>query len=167
MEQSEAGGELQWDSVVIFLAAWLAVFGFYSMRKSLTIIENAFIFLTVLILSINFSWIVIEELHRVEESRRGIDYTALLISRSILIPMLLVIALNAIYLAKKNGGAWLAALAAVVLIAGVNVLGLLLGIMKYVRWNLLYDIVYAAAMLGAAYGLHKLYRRSMRGEDAL
>ncbi|HYK73133.1 MAG TPA: hypothetical protein VEV44_08430, partial [Pseudoneobacillus sp.] len=80
--------------VVYFFVAWLVISIFTIIKKRLSIVENTLVFLIILILSINFSWIVNEELKLVTISKKGLDYTAFLLNRSIIIPIMIVIHVN-------------------------------------------------------------------------
>lgn len=80
--------------VVFFFVAWLVVSIFSLIKKKLSIIENTFVFLIILILSINFSWIVIEEWKLISLSKKGFEYTGYLLNRSVILPMLILIQIN-------------------------------------------------------------------------
>lgn len=80
--------------VTFFFLTWLFVLIFAFIRKKLTIVENTLVFLIILIVSINFSWIIIDEMKLITLTKNGFDYTGYLLNRSIIIPILLLIQLN-------------------------------------------------------------------------
>lgn len=60
--------------VVFFFLTWLFVSIFAAMPKKLTFVENTLVYLVILIVSINFSWIVIEELKLMSLTKNGFNY---------------------------------------------------------------------------------------------
>src|SRR4051812_32967080 len=77
-----------------FFISWLITVIFTVMKKRLTFVENSFVFLLMLIISINFSWIISAELKLVILSKEPLDYTAFMINRSIGIPFIIVVTIN-------------------------------------------------------------------------
>ncbi|MEY2191982.1 hypothetical protein AB7942_04485 [Neobacillus sp. BF23-41] len=80
--------------VVFFFLAWLVVSLFAVIKKKLTFAENSLIFLVILIVSINISWIVIEELKLIKRTQESLEYTAYLLNRSVITPFLILIQVN-------------------------------------------------------------------------
>ncbi|WP_404328930.1 hypothetical protein [Mesobacillus maritimus] len=79
---------------IFFLLTWLICAVFIVIKKQLSIIENTAVFLVILILNINFAWIVIEEFKFITITQSGIDYIPFLLNRSILMPLILLVYLN-------------------------------------------------------------------------
>ncbi len=152
--------------VVMFVAAWLAVFIFYCMHERLSILENAFAFLVVLTLGINASWIVAEELKLVELTKDGLLYTGFILFRTVVLPFVVVIALNAMILAERATVALFAAAAAVASLVALNGAALHYDIVRYEKWNLGYDAITHILMLAVVYALLRLYRRTVYGRAA-
>ncbi|HEY0827605.1 MAG TPA: hypothetical protein VGE40_05890, partial [Bacilli bacterium] len=113
--------------VVIFIMAWLAVFIFYSMDKSLSIIENTFVFLIILTIWINISWVVGEELKLVGFTKEGLPFAGFILYKSIVIPMIFVIMFNVVYKVKSTASAIVLMGVALVTILALNTLMLLYG----------------------------------------
>ncbi|MFC0211437.1 hypothetical protein ACFFK0_03060 [Paenibacillus chartarius] len=145
--------------VVIFVAAWLAVFIFYAMNKSLTIAENAFVYLTVMIIEINFTWIVAEELKLVELTKDGLLYAGFILNRTIVLPLLFVIMLNAVYRAGSIVRALIPVGVALAVILGLDALLQYFQITIFRQWNLFYDAIHIAILQAVSWGLLMLYRK--------
>lgn len=152
--------------VVMFVAAWLAVFIFYCMHERLSILENAFAFLVVLTLGINASWIVAEELKLVELTKDGLLYAGFIVYRTVVMPLVFVIALNAIVRAERAAVALFAAAASVAALVALNAAALHYDIVRYEKWNLGYDAIAHVLMLAVVYALLRLYRRAVYGRAA-
>ncbi|TLS49277.1 hypothetical protein FE782_25820 [Paenibacillus antri] len=147
--------------VVMFIASWLAIFIFYSFQERLTILENAFVFLVSLTLVINASWIIAEELKLVELTKDGVAYTGFILNRSVGVPMIFVIAMNAVFRAKRVWTALASVAVVLAALVGLNGLGVYFEIAKYEKWNLGYDAISYAALLAIVYGLLRLYRKTV------
>lgn len=152
--------------IVMFVAAWIAVFVFYSMEERLSILENTFVFLVVLTLGINLSWIVAEELKWIELTKDGLLYSGFIAFRSVVIPMVFVIAMNAMLRAGRASTAIVSAAAAVGALVALNGAAVHYDIFRYERWNLGYDAISHLLMLAIVFGLLRLYRRAVYGRDA-
>ncbi|WP_248929589.1 hypothetical protein [Paenibacillus hamazuiensis] len=150
--------------VLFFALTWATVFVLYSMRKGLTAVESIFIFLLVMILSINFSWIVIEELYYVQTSGDPLKYAAFMLERSVLIPIVFTIMFNYIYDKKSTEHTLLAVALGMGEVLGSFAIARYFQILYYVRWNLIYDAVVFLAMLFITFYAHKLLRKSMNVE---
>jgi len=154
--------------VFFFLVSWLVLVWFAVMKKSYSFVENTFAYLLILVISVNWSWIVYEELKLVELSRQPLEYWAFLIHRSVGIPLIVVIAANYIRTASSFGAAALRTALSVAVLFGLTLMGPVFGITKYARWNIAYDALYFLSLhLVAYYALeyfHLWHRREAKGE---
>lgn len=128
--------------VVFFILTWLVVSIYTIIQKELTIVENTFVFLIVLVVSINFSWIIGDELKLITYTEKGLPYTGYLLNRSIIIPVLILIHLNFLmkretYLMKS-----MILLSSVLLLVGISFLSTSLNITEFPKWNLGYEAIY-------------------------
>jgi hypothetical protein len=146
--------------VVFFFAAWLAVFVFCTMVKSLSPIENTFIFLVVLILYINVAWIVIDELKYIRVAADGLNYTAYLIYRTLLVPTIFVILFNVFYRRRSIEYGLLAAVLCIGAVLALNGLARGYGILAYKRWNIIYDGVLLVFLQIGMFYVHRMFRRA-------
>lgn len=150
--------------VVLFAMAWLTIFTFYAMDKSLSIAENAFVYLVILTIDINISWIIEEELKLVELTKNGLSYAGYILCRSIVVPMIFVIMFNAVYNAKSTAMAIVSMGTALAIILALNGLMLAYGIFHYKHWTIFYDAIQIVLVQAASFALLWLYRRVVRGE---
>lgn len=145
--------------VAIFAAAWIAIFVIYAMNKSLTIRENAYVYLTQMILGINFTWIVAEELHYIEISRDALSYISFMLYRTLLVPLIYVILMNAVFKARRLPQLLIAVGSAFGVGLGLKGLLLYFDILRYEKWNLIYDGIQILLMQVVIYTLLRLYRK--------
>jgi hypothetical protein len=148
--------------VIVFVVAWFAVFIFYSMDKGLSILENGFVYLIILTIGINTSWIVAEELKLMELTKNGLLYAGYILYRSIVIPMIYVIMFNAIYKAKSTSITLVSMGVVLGIILGMNGLLRFYDIWNYKQWNIFYDIIQIILMQAVSFALLKLYRRTIQ-----
>lgn len=150
--------------VFFFFVSWLVTVLFSVMKKSLSFVENIFVYLIILIVSVNWSWIIFEEFKFLELSRQPLDYTAFLINRSISIPLIIVITLNAVRSANVNGKAYLyVGLSTVILLVLVKI-GNFLNITKLNNWNTMYDVLYFLSLHLIAYFSLQMFRKLKKEE---
>jgi hypothetical protein len=141
-----------------FFIAWSVGTAFFCMKKTLTSAENAFVYLLLLMFSVNWYWILYEELKWVEVSREPLNYTAFLISRSVSVPLLAVIALNGVKAADSRAVALVWPIASTALLTGLTLLGEYLQTTTMHRWHIGYDVLFFLILhLVAYYGL-KFFR---------
>ncbi|WP_281890433.1 hypothetical protein [Paenibacillus sp. YYML68] len=147
--------------VTFFFASWLAAALLYVIPRRLTFMENCLLFLVALVISINVSWIIIEELKLIELTREPLQYTAYLLYRSLLVPLLFVLWLNVLKLQQSIVQAVLvtAGLTGTVLLC--NGLALYEGIFTYAGWNVLYDLVAVVLLQAVLYGIYRLAAKWM------
>ncbi|MED4224624.1 hypothetical protein [Neobacillus cucumis] len=129
-----------------FFVAWLITIIFTLMRKRLTFVENASVFLLILIISINWSWIIYNELNLIKLTAKPLPYTAFLINRSIGIPFIIVITLNLIKAANSKGKSILIACLSTVTLVILIQLGKYFDIVTPIKWNILYDVLYIISL---------------------
>ncbi|WP_123043008.1 hypothetical protein [Cohnella candidum] len=145
---------------ILFLVAWLLVVIALTMNKKLTLAENTFVFLLILVLNINWSWIAFEEMNLVGISQQPLQNTAFLINRSITIPVVILIAMNLMRRARSIGSQLLTAVLSVVLLEAITATARYYGIVKFIRWNYGYDVVYYLVLLAIAYLLLSAFDRA-------
>jgi len=147
-----------------FFISWLIVIIFAVMKKTLSLLENTFVYLLILIVSINWTWIIYEEMKLVELSKQVLDYTAFLINRSIAVPLIVVVALNIIRRVNSLGKRILTVLLSVALLVILAVIGRFSGITEYTNWNFDYDTLYFLSLHIVAYLALKVFQRTKRSE---
>jgi hypothetical protein len=131
---------------LFFLLTYLISSLFIVMKKKLNIFENTFIFLLILVININFSWILFEELRFVTVAEETLSYIAFLLNRSLIIPMILVVYVNLFHTFKSTSRRiylTILSLGTMLLLVGVSIF---FQILTYVNWNIGYDAIYFALL---------------------
>lgn len=151
-----------------FFVSWIAVTLLWMSRKKLSFAENTCVYLVVLIVSINWNWIVYEELKLVELTKQPLGHTAFLLNRSIIVPAIVVLAVNLIRSFDSPGRKLLVVSLSAGLLVALAAIGSSLHITDYAKWNHGYDALYFLALhavgLLAQAGFRRLGRRhSMEG----
>lgn len=150
-------------SFFVFLS-FLSITLFVTMRKSLSIVENTFVYLLVLIININATWIINEELKLIDVTEETASYVGFLLERSLIIPILFVITFNYFY---RNITPRAIMITGFILLIFTLLLGKfsnMLNIYHYRQWNLFYEALYILGLLLIIFVLHKGFRRLMRKE---
>jgi hypothetical protein len=150
--------------VILFAAAWLSVFLFYSMKKSLTLIENTFVFLIMLTIGIHFSWVIAEEFKLIEFTKDALLYAGLIISRLITLPMIFVLMANGVGRSRTLARAFSSIGAALAVILGLRAAMLAYGIIEFTTWNLFYDALVFMLQQAICLMLLKFYRALLSRE---
>lgn len=137
-----------------FLISWVLVAIFAVMKKRLSLPENSFVYLITLIVSVNWAWIIYEEIKLIELSKDPLDNAAFMINRSIGVPMVVLIATNLISKYRDWGRTILTVGISVAFLVSLILYGRYLEITKPVRWNVTFDVLYFTFLHAAAfYGL--------------
>jgi hypothetical protein len=148
--------------VVFFFLAWLVVSLFAVIKKKLTFAENSLIFLVILIVSINFSCIVIEELKLIKRTQESLEYTAYLLTRSVITQFLILIQVN-LHLRSKTMMMKITLMVfGIFLLTGVSSLSNFYDIIEYKHSNYWYDGIYFFILNGIAIFSYKLFARVSR-----
>lgn len=147
--------------VVMFVAAWLAIFMFYTLRKALSISENTFVYLAGLTLLIHVTWVIAEEFKLVAHTKEELLYAGFLINRSLTIPTLYMITMNMIFRAKKVfiKVLWVAALLGV--LVGLHGISIFYEFVTYTKWNIAYDLLLHLLLVGIIYAALRLFRKTL------
>lgn len=144
---------------VFFFVAWLVSVIFAVIQKKISLLENTFIILIILIINVNWSWIIFEEFKFIKITNEPINYTAFLLHRSITIPLILVTQLNFLLHSKSRVKSLLTILGSISLLALMSTLSLYYNITHFTRWNFAYEILYFIALHLIAYYSYKLFRK--------
>jgi hypothetical protein len=150
--------------VVFFFLAWLVVSSFVVIRKRLSIVENTVIFLVILIVSINFSWLMMEEFEFIKPTEKGFSYTAFLLNRSVITPLIMVILLNLLPWGKSAISKGLLVVYAVIVMLCVSNLSTFFKITEFSNWNYGYEALYFFVLALIAIGTSRIFRRFTRNE---
>lgn len=146
---------------VFFVSAWLITSLFTILPKRLNLIENTFLFLTISVININWTWIINEELKYVKITDDSVNYAGFLILRSIIIPTLLMIAVNLYtrFSPSAMKKVWIIVVSVTCLLL-LHILSRVLDVSTYNDWNLGFDAIYYVSLHLFSIGLLKLIRKS-------
>ncbi|MGY0693951.1 hypothetical protein ACW2QC_14370 [Virgibacillus sp. FSP13] len=149
---------------VFFLASWLITAIFVIMAKKLSLIENTAVYLFLLIITINVSWIIIEELKLIKETEEGIKFAAYLLNRSVIIPMTLITQLNFLHRSNTVLRFILTTAVSLIILLGLRALSIYFDIITYLKWNFGYDIIYFVILHLITYYAYQLFQYLARNE---
>lgn len=128
--------------VLLVFLAWLVLVLFTSLNKKLTFIENTFVYLSAMVIHINYTWIVYEELNVAHISQQILNNSAFLIHRSITLPITLAITLNLIRTGDSLGSKFIKVAVSVAFLVSAVMIARYFGIVDYKKWNIGYEIIY-------------------------
>ncbi|MEQ2525242.1 hypothetical protein EKG37_06405 [Robertmurraya yapensis] len=151
------------EFVVYFFLVWLYISIFAVLHKRLNIVENTFVYLVILIISINYSWLVIDEFNVISLSEKRAPYLAYLINRSIGIPILTLIFVNLYTRIPTLIQKAMLLVSAVILFVALASISTSLKITKYLNWNYGFDFIYYFVLMVCAIGAYKIMHRVMKG----
>ncbi|MBM7587996.1 hypothetical protein JOC86_004571 [Bacillus pakistanensis] len=144
---------------IFILLTFLTCTLFVAMKKELTIVENTFIYLLILVLSINVSWIVSHELKFIEVTKEPVNNTAFLFYRSVILPMILVVYVNFIQKVNTITRSLLITIASLIIMLLLSGLTVYFDIFTYKKWNFGYDLLYFVFLQWIAYYAFKFIRK--------
>ncbi|MBG9810437.1 hypothetical protein [Priestia endophytica] len=150
-------------SSFVFLS-FLVITLFVTMRKSLSVVENTFVYLLVLIININATWIINEELKLVDVTEKTAPYVGFLLERSLIIPMFFVIVFNYFYRNITPRAIMLTGFIFLIFTLLLRKFSNMLNIYQYKQWNLFYEALYILGLLLITFILHKGFRNLIRKE---
>ncbi|UCZ54885.1 hypothetical protein LGQ02_09130 [Bacillus shivajii] len=144
---------------IFFFASWLVCVAFAVMPKKLSLVENTFVYLIILIVSINFSWIIIEEFKFITLTEDGLDYTAHILNRSVILPMLIIMQLNLIQKSNSVAKSVVIVISTVAIMLGLSFLSTQLNITTHEKWNFGYEVIYFLTLHLIGYYVLKAFRK--------
>lgn len=145
--------------VIVFAAAWLAMFIVYTMYKKLSLLENTFVYLVVLTIGINISWIVAEELKYTAVTKDGLLFAGYFLYRNLLMPLFYIILMNAVFRFRSVAIRLACAGGALVLLLALDWVMVTNKIIFYLKWNYWLEAVEIVMLQLITYLLLRLYRK--------
>ncbi|GAA0315455.1 hypothetical protein GCM10008967_02520 [Bacillus carboniphilus] len=142
-----------------FFISWIVIAVFAVMPKQLKMTETSFVYLVILIVSINMSWIVAEELKFIKITDKGIDYTAYLLNRSIINPVVLILFLNVIIKQRKLVKKLLYIGSSSIILTIISYLSTFFQITEFIKWNVVYEFFYYFILSLLALFARSLYEK--------
>lgn len=127
---------------IIFYIAWISITAFYAKKKQFSKLENSALFFCILIINVNYSWIIYDECKFITYSTLPLNYTAYIIYRSIIIPILILMGINSIprnlTITKKVIGILISSLVLLL----IKIVLLKLDVVYFHKWSLIFDYIY-------------------------
>jgi hypothetical protein len=115
---------------------------FVIMPKKLSFMQNSFVFLLTLIISMNWSWIIYQELNLIKQSTDALKYTSFLINRSIAVPLIVVITMNLLKVTRSLSQSILILVGSASFLTLLALIGIYFHVTEYVHWDFAFDFLY-------------------------
>ncbi|MGN7942273.1 hypothetical protein [Virgibacillus sp. 6R] len=128
-------------SIIVYIA-WLGISIFYAMKKPYSKLENSALLFCLLIVDINRSWITNEELKVITYSTAPLNYSAYIIHRTFITPMIILIGINSV---SRNSTVVKKAVAILIssfVLILIKIVLLEFNVVSFHQWNLFYDYLY-------------------------
>lgn len=120
--------------------------------------ENTILFLYLMIANMNWSWFIFEEFQLLKYSEQPMNYTAYLMNRSIIVPLIILYTLNlgedSVSVIKRS----IHALVSSILLLLLTLLSLQLKVITSKNWNIIYDFLFFIFLYVSCYLIYKWYR---------
>lgn len=112
------------------------------MPKRLSFMQNSFVYLLTLMISINWSWIIYEELEFIKLSTQVMENTSFMINRSIAVPLTVVISINFLKISRTLRQFIFVLLLSTSFLSLLALGGIYFNVTKYINWNFAFDFIY-------------------------
>ncbi|WP_175638125.1 hypothetical protein [Metabacillus schmidteae] len=142
---------------VYFFISWLCIILFFIKKKTYSIVENTILFLFLMIVNMNWSWFIFDEFQFLKYSEHPMSYTAYLMNRSIIIPIIVLYCLNLSSFSMSVKKMFIHILVSSLLLLLLTFLSLTLNIITSENWNVMYDYLFFVLLHIACYLIHKWY----------
>ncbi|WP_017185971.1 hypothetical protein [Alkalibacillus haloalkaliphilus] len=143
--------------VVYFALTWLLIGCFIALNNKMNLMESTVVFLVTLVVSINASWILIEEMELIQVTEQPEEYIGYLLNRSVITPLIVMIGIILMIKSENFISKAISYIGAFVLLTGVNYSLTYFGVFEFVNWNIIYDLIYFAALMLIAVLTYKSY----------
>lgn len=142
---------------IIFFIGWVCIATFYAMKKQFSKLENSALLFCIFILNVNWSWIIYDELKFITYSKLPLNYTAYVIHRSLIIPILVVIGINSIprntTMTKKVMGILISSFVLIL----IKMVLLRFNVVNFEKWNFIFDYLYYVLLHSLGYFVLQCY----------
>ncbi|HYK74169.1 MAG TPA: hypothetical protein VEV44_13765 [Pseudoneobacillus sp.] len=141
--------------ISIILAVFISYVAFF-IKKRMSFLLNSILFMLMVVATRNYITIMSLQLKNIETTKDQFLFLFLLIHREIIIPLLVLIFCN-LYLLSKG---WRKKLGVSILILGtlqaMDVLSIYFKVEKFLKWNILSDLIINIGYMVIGLGLSKL-----------
>lgn len=142
-----------------FLVVWLVASLFAVLKKNLTIADNTFVYLVILIFNIHYAWLLEGEWKLIKITTNHLYFISYTLFWYIAIPFVLLIFLNAISKRKSLFRTMLSACVSIMFLLIMTAICNHYEIISYKKWSLAYDGIYFIALHIIAAYFCKIYRK--------
>lgn len=128
-------------SITVYIA-WICISIFYAMKKPFSKFEISVLIFCIFIIDINRGWITNDELKFITYSKDPLNYTAYIIHRTFISPVLILIGMNSI---PRNSPVFkkiIAILLSSFVLVLIKIVLLSFDVFYFHQWNLIYDYLY-------------------------
>ncbi|MCE4048004.1 hypothetical protein [Bacillus sp. Au-Bac7] len=142
-----------------FFFGWLGIYIFFLCKKNLSIVENIILYLLILIIHINWNWLIIEEFAFLKYSHESHKYISILINRSILTPIIILICFNLIPKGTPLIIRTISFLSASLLLTIFVQFSIFFNALTIVDWDLGFDFLYFIGLIYVIHFFHLSYSK--------
>ena len=140
-----------------FFVGWLGIYCFFLCKKSLSIVENIILYLLILIVHINWSWLIYEEFLLLKFSHDPTKFVAMLINRSVITPFFILFCFNIISADSSIIKKTIYFLFTSLILTAFVQISILFKSVYLISWNLGYDFIYFLCLLIFCQFFHLFY----------
>lgn len=144
-------------SIIVYIA-WISISIFYAMKKPYSKLENSALIFCIFIIDINRSWITNDELKYITYSTVPLNYTAYIIHRTFIIPMLILMGINSVPRNSTVLKKVIAILISSFVLVLVKMVLLKFDVVYFHQWNLLVDYLYYVLLHLLGYSILYCYK---------
>ncbi len=144
------------------MITWVIVTSFTLYKQKLSVVENLFIYMIVLMVIINKITLFSLNFGYVETTKDSVLYLSHLLSRNVVIPLTLLFCCNIFYAAKKQIIKYASVFITITLLLSLEKLGIYFGIYTYKNWSLLIELLFLLLYILLALLCAKWFRKRLR-----
>lgn len=140
-----------------FFFGWLGIYTFFICKRNLSIVENIILYLLILIIHINWNWLIFEEFAFLKYSHDSSKYISILINRSIVTPLIILICFNIIPKGAPIIIRTICYLCTSLLLTIFVKFSIFFNAISILDWDLGYDFLYFMGLIYSIYFFHLSY----------
>jgi hypothetical protein len=141
-------------------AAWFVLSCFSALSNKINKLDNLFLYMTIILLDCNGTWIFIEEMKTIVLTTPRINYFAFLVFRTIVIPCSIMYCQNVLLSAASLKQKFGAAIMTYSFLALMERLATLFYVYTYIKWTLMYSILFYILLQILSHFFLKWFQRS-------
>ncbi|MDQ0351616.1 hypothetical protein J2R98_001433 [Alkalibacillus filiformis] len=143
--------------VVYFTLAWLLIGCYIVINNKMNLMESTVVFLVTIVVSINVSWILIEEMELIQVTEEPQEYIAYLLNRSIIAPFIVMLGLALMLKSEGTLTKVFLFITTVLFLTVVNYSLTYFRVFEFTNWNFVYDLIYFSGLMFISILSYKFY----------